>query len=978
MTLVVKSDNEMNNTKAKLSHKKQSKNKLAASNNTAKNLVNIQPKPSPQFILPCQPPFIYPSSNTAAVAAAQQQLFSLQLLMSSPYFAQALAAINNNNNQNANNKNSGTAISSNLDTAASTATTNATAATATAATTTTAPGDSSSGNTANSSNQANVKATGTSNTTISNPVPMPSSSSSATNSKLSSSAPSLPTNSLPFLPPNLSLPYLAAALSSLTNQQLLNNKKTNGVSTNNTATTALPANNTKTSSKNAKVQPKTAINPSLFPKTDNATAAANAALLLNNSLLSNQFLQFLQQQQQQQKNKPLMVNPFAIPTTTSPAIPIASNAQNKSNTANISSSFPSSSKVKSKVSNSSLLINKSKNSKLSTSPNTKSKIPIKKDPLTISKNHRRTSISQSYDPKNPMNNSLFSMMSNSNNNNSIGTTNKLSSNPIIIKRENDHFNDPIHHGSNSPDSLVCTSPNTTMATSPLLPISIPFSNLNLRSNTGSSPVMEPNSLSTLCTVASQEAKIFIPESKSDEKKNMFSTLPSIIKEEEGENRMDIRTTTTEETNIFSKLNTTKRNGPASSLLTKNIQNSKIKDEKASLEAPNSEKANDSTMDEDKKATTATEVSSSTAIPLPIPIAPMSLPTITINNSGDNSRDKPLLQQQSFNASSSVTSPLNLIPSSPQSPTSSTSSSPNIYHNGIHSVPHSALQRRKSRSMNCSKDYVCELCKPNKRFVQLAHLRIHQRKHTGERPFVCSFCNKSFAQLGNLKTHQRKHTGERPFSCPICFKTFTQSGNLKAHELLHQGVRPFICEWCDKTFTQSGNLKTHQLKMHPELVQNGDESSVGMKSPMNSNHSTPLPTSTTTPTPMENHEDHMMIDHLNEEGSIQGTEEEDEQMMMIDEDDNESPQSLFSNSKPSHHTLLEMDNDDYDEIQPMESGVVRPISTTSENDFGLGQSSSQNQDEDDEGVNFDEEEDFERSSKYNSVSEYEGNLFAGGV
>jgi len=981
MTLVVKSDNEMNNTKAKLTHKKQSKNKLAASNTTAKNLVNIQPKPSPQFILPCQPPFIYPSSNTAAVAAAQQQLFSLQLLMSSPYFAQALAAINNGNNQNANNKNNGTTNSSNFDSTATTAATG----TATATTTTTASttlGESSSGNIANSSNPVNVKATGTTNTTISNPIPMPSSSSSATNSKLASSAPSLPTNTLPFLPPNISLPYLAAALSSLTNQQLLNNKKTNSVSTNITNTTTAaastsatsPATNAKLSSKNAKVQPKTTLNPSLFPKTDNATAAANAALLLNNSLLSNQFLQFLQQQQQQQKNKPLMVNPFAIPTTSSSAIPIASNAQNKSNTVNISSSFPSSSKVKSKISSSSLLINKSKNLKLSTSPNIKSKIPIKKDPLTISKNHRRTSISQSYDPKNPMNNSLFTMMSNNNNNNNMGTTNKLGSNPIIIKRENDHFNDPVHHGSNSPDSLVCTSPNTTMATSPLLPISIPFSNLNLRSNTGSSPVMESNSLSTLCTIASQEAKIFIPESKSTEKKNMFATLPSIIKEEEGENKMDTRTTTTEETNIFSKLNTTKRNGPASSLLTKNIQNSKIKDEKVSLEAQTSEKPKESSMDEDKKATTTTEVPSSMAIPLPIPmpIAPMSLPTITINNSGDNSRDKSLLQQQSFNATSSVTSPLNLIPSSPQSPTSSTSSSsPNIYHNGIHSVPHSALQRRKSRSMNCSKDYVCELCKPNKRFVQLAHLRIHQRKHTGERPFVCSFCNKSFAQLGNLKTHQRKHTGERPFSCSICFKTFTQSGNLKAHELLHQGVRPFICEWCDKTFTQSGNLKTHQLKMHPELVQNGDESSIGMKSPMSSNHSTPLPTSTTTPSTMENHEDQMMIDHLNEEGSIQGfEEEEEEQMMMIDEDDNESPQSIFSSSKPSHHTLLEMDNDDYDEIQPMESGVIHPISTTSEKDPGLGQSSLQNQDED-EGINFDEE-DFERSSKFNSVLEYEGN------
>jgi len=662
-----------------------------------------------------------------------------------------------------------------------------------------------------------------------------------------------------------------------------------------------------------------------------------------------------------------MVNPFAIPTTSSAAIPISSNAQNKSNFANISNSFPSSSKIKSKISSSSLLINKSKNSKLSTSPNIKTKIPIKKDPLTISKNHRRTSISQSYDPKNV--NSLFSMMSNSTNNNNTSSTNKLSSNPLIIKTENDHSNDSTRHGSNSPDSLVSSSP-TTMATSPLLPISIPFSNLNLRSNPSSSPTMEPNSLSTLCTVASQEAKIYISESKSMEKKNMFASLPSVIKEEEGESKMDTTITTTnnttstivisaQETNIFSKQNTTQRNAPASSLLTKNIQNSKIKDEKAN----SSEKAKNNSMDEQNKSTTTgTELASSMAFPhqIPVPIAPMSLPTITINTTGENNRDKSLLQR--FNPSS-ATSPLNLIPSSPQSPstfspTSSTSSSsPNLYHNGLHSVPHSALQRRKSRSMSCSKDYVCELCKPNKRFVQLAHLRIHQRKHTGERPFVCSFCNKSFAQLGNLKTHQRKHTGERPFSCPICFKTFTQSGNLKAHELLHQGVRPFVCEWCDKTFTQSGNLKTHQLKMHPELVQNGDDASAYIKSPMSSNHPTPTSNPIPTPTPME--EDHMVIDHMNESGSIPETEEEEEegQMMMIDENDHEPshPSSTTTNKENQPPTLFDMDNDDYDEIQPMESGVVRPVLS-----------------EEEEEINFDDEEDFERSSKFNSVLEYEGN------
>jgi len=625
------------------------------------------------------------------------------------------------------------------------------------------------------------------------------------------------------------------------------------------------------------------------------------------------------------------------------------------------------------MSSSSLFINKTKNSKLSTSPNSKSKIklPIKKDPMTISKNHRRTSISQSYDPKNPMVNSLFNMVNN-NNNNASGV-NKLSvsvNTSACKKSENEQI--PKEQGRMSPEGLESTSPS--MATSPLLPISIPFSNLNIRSNTGSSPTMESNvlsapNLSTLCTVASQEAKLFIPSKSSEEKKNGFTSLPSSIKEEETEGNAN------KETNIFSKLDTSNRNAPTS-LLTKNIQSQKMMEDEKKMTEAGSATGKESSMDEDKKSEISNNSNNGMSSPLPIPMPPMSLPTITIN-AGENVMDsKPL--QHSFNSS---TNNSNLISSSPQSPSalsstsSSSSTSPKLYHNG-HSVPHTALQRRKSRSMSCSKDYVCELCKPNKRFVQLAHLRIHQRKHTGERPFVCSYCNKSFAQQGNLKTHQRKHTGERPFTCPICFKTFTQSGNLKQHELVHQGVRPFVCEWCDKTFTQSGNLKTHQMKMHPELMQHAEDGSL-LRSPISSiggrnrRHSHPHSQNHTTTTPVHE-EDHMMVDHSVDNASIPETEEEDGQMMMIDDEPSVNHPINTSGLDQKSNTgydeqVFGMDNDDYDEIQPMESGVIRPNMAANEvyDEDGYYLNEEDNVEE----GNFDEEE--EEKSKYNSVYEFEG-------
>ncbi|KTW28546.1 hypothetical protein T552_01806 [Pneumocystis carinii B80] len=118
-------------------------------------------------------------------------------------------------------------------------------------------------------------------------------------------------------------------------------------------------------------------------------------------------------------------------------------------------------------------------------------------------------------------------------------------------------------------------------------------------------------------------------------------------------------------------------------------------------------------------------------------------------------------------------------------------------------------------------YPCSFEGCNKAFQQQAHLRIHLRCHSGEKPFVCGQCGKTFAQLGNLKTHQRRHTGEKPYICTYtnCGKKFAQKGNLRAHKLIHEGARPYVCRLdnCTKTFTQLGNLKVHQNKFHNESI-----------------------------------------------------------------------------------------------------------------------------------------------------------------
>lgn len=119
---------------------------------------------------------------------------------------------------------------------------------------------------------------------------------------------------------------------------------------------------------------------------------------------------------------------------------------------------------------------------------------------------------------------------------------------------------------------------------------------------------------------------------------------------------------------------------------------------------------------------------------------------------------------------------------------------------------SKSMRTCSDAVSIDKRFVCSYC--SKRFRCFSQLEVHQRSHTGEKPYRCTLCGKRYAQKGHLYTHQRTHTGEKPYRCLLCGKGFIQKCTLDMHLRSHTGEKPFTCMICGKGFTKKCNLNKH--------------------------------------------------------------------------------------------------------------------------------------------------------------------------
>lgn len=144
------------------------------------------------------------------------------------------------------------------------------------------------------------------------------------------------------------------------------------------------------------------------------------------------------------------------------------------------------------------------------------------------------------------------------------------------------------------------------------------------------------------------------------------------------------------------------------------------------------------------------------------------------------------------------------------------------HNRIYSCHHCSakFKERKQLAVHMRRrhKFTCETCRNS--YATLKILEIHERSHSGLRPFKCDMCPKSLVSEEGLKVHLKyvhKAFGNTDKTCEICNKTFTSKNGFVRHYRIHTGE--FVeCTFggCGKKFTTNFNLKKHIELVHEDV------------------------------------------------------------------------------------------------------------------------------------------------------------------
>ncbi|KAJ8704140.1 hypothetical protein PYW07_013434 [Mythimna separata] len=126
----------------------------------------------------------------------------------------------------------------------------------------------------------------------------------------------------------------------------------------------------------------------------------------------------------------------------------------------------------------------------------------------------------------------------------------------------------------------------------------------------------------------------------------------------------------------------------------------------------------------------------------------------------------------------------------------------------HKILTSKLSLRNHYKIHTGFDVVCEHC--GKKFITRRLLLMHCRaKHGYEKTDKCSYCDYKASNAEQVKIHERLHTGEKPFVCAECGAGFHRKSSYLQHVAIHLPDKNVQCDQCPARFKSVTLMRIHK-------------------------------------------------------------------------------------------------------------------------------------------------------------------------